>query len=319
MYKATGVTLGEGTFSKVMEVTKDGVLYAKKQFYDHDRGSSVKLFERQVMEMLKPCPYIVSLVDVEENGDLIMTKMDGSLLDLMRLFRCLPEPMLIDMTYHVLSALKFLYRHGLVHCDVKPENVLFFRTPETYSGYQFMLADFGNSRWSTDLDYTPIQTLEYRCVENLLGLTLLDTCCDIMSLGCMLCEAVTGLYVVRAEEDETYKHIVCLLEAVGKKILATCDASELPQLAEYMDGVVTEDGIAPLFPYYYKKYGYKHGSELTDLIQQMLLPFPKQRIHVLDALDHPWFFDESSEDEISEDEMCDEYEFPLECGLIASL
>lgn len=291
MYEPTGITLGEGTFAKVIEVVKDGVVYAKKQFNENIEENN-KQYERRMMEMTKKCKYIIHLVDVEENGDLITTKMDGTLLDLINSYKyvrkCIPELVLMDMTRHVLLGLSFLSKHNIVHCDLKPENILYKRTSNTQSGYQFVVSDLGNSLFASNTNRLAIQTVEYRCMENLLGSTRLDTCCDIMSLGCILFECVVGYYIVYATDEEKYKHVMNLLDAVGNKILKQCDTSELPEIREYLDDVITEDGIAPLLPYYYKKNGYVCGTELTDLILSMLIPFPTQRISLDDALDHSW-------------------------------
>ena len=286
MYTATGITLGEGRFGKVVEVVKDGVLYARKEYIEGEMSGEDMANERYMMEQAKGCPYLIQLIKVEPNGDLVMNRMDGNLLDLMRDFQCIPEPVLVDMTRHVLSGLAFLSTKNIVHCDLKPENILYERTE---SGYKFMIGDFGNSRHTCVMDRPYfIQTNEYRCIENVIGTTILDTCCDIMSLGCILFECITSSYIVYAEKEETYKHVMHLLDAVGTKRLAEYDASELPELAEYLPHVGTKDGISPILPYYYKRYGYKEGASLTELIQNMLVPFPKQRIRAHDALSHPW-------------------------------
>lgn len=43
--------------------------------------------------------------------------------------------------HQMLQALDFLAAHGIVHRDVKPENILYTSLPESY--YQFQLSDFG--------------------------------------------------------------------------------------------------------------------------------------------------------------------------------
>jgi len=294
MYTATGVKLGDGRFGHVVEVSKDGVLYARKEFIEGEMSYENKAMEREMMERVKGCPHLIQLVDVEENGDLVMERMDGSLWDLMREFQCVPEPILQDMTHHVLSGLMALKRCGIVHCDLKPENILYRHTKLTRSGYAFVIGDLGNANEQGSMTrHFPIQTTEYRCIENVLGTTCMDTCCDMMSLGLILFEAVVGCYIVHtnyasSEEEQTYKHVMNVLDAVGKNRLARYDTSELPELETYLHDVVTIEGIDTLFPYYFKRYGYLNGEQLIDLIQSMLVPFPLQRIRVVDAMMHPW-------------------------------
>ena len=289
MYTDTGIMLGEGRFGKVVEVIKDGILYVRKEYIEGEMSRENMANELYMMNQIKGCPYLIQIVDIEPNGDLVMERMDGTLLDLIREFQCIPEPILIDMTRHVLSGLAFLATKKIVHCDLKPENILYKKT-DTSSGYMFVIGDFGNSSNNVMEQHYYIQTNEYRCIENVLGTTVLDTCCDIMSLGCILFECITSAYIVYAEKQETYKHVMNLLDAVGSTRLSQYDVSEIPELAEYISDVLTKDGISPLMPYYYKRYGYTEGESLTELIQSMIVPFPKQRIHVHDALAHPWLY-----------------------------
>ena len=91
------------------------------------------------------------------------------------------------VTRQVLIALEFVHRLGLVHSDVKPENILL----SSYSRAQVKLIDFGSSCYLTDRQSSYIQSRSYRAPEVVLGLPY-DGRIDIWSLGCVVAEMFTG-------------------------------------------------------------------------------------------------------------------------------
>eukprot|EP00977_Amphora_coffeiformis_P011182 scaffold2671_cov167-Amphora_coffeaeformis.AAC.20 len=96
-------------------------------------------------------------------------------------------PRLAYVTRQVLVALEFVHRLGLVHSDVKPENILL----SSYSRAQVKLIDFGSSCYLTDRQSSYIQSRSYRAPEVVLGLPY-DGRIDIWSLGCVVAEMYTG-------------------------------------------------------------------------------------------------------------------------------
>ena len=91
------------------------------------------------------------------------------------------------VTRQVLIALEFVHRLGLVHSDVKPENILL----SSYSRARVKLIDFGSSCYLTDRQSSYIQSRSYRAPEVVLGLPY-DGRIDIWSLGCVVAEMFTG-------------------------------------------------------------------------------------------------------------------------------
>lgn len=84
-------------------------------------------------------------------------------------------------------ALEFVHSMGLVHSDVKPENILL----ASYSRAQAKLIDFGSSCYLTDRQSSYIQSRSYRAPEVVLGLPY-DGRIDIWSIGCVIAEMFTG-------------------------------------------------------------------------------------------------------------------------------
>lgn len=96
-------------------------------------------------------------------------------------------PRLAHITRQALVALQFVHSLGLVHSDVKPENILL----SSYSRAKIKIIDFGSSCYLTDRQSSYIQSRSYRAPEVVLGLPY-DGKIDVWSLGCVVAEMFTG-------------------------------------------------------------------------------------------------------------------------------
>jgi serine/threonine protein kinase len=136
-------------------------------------------------------PNVVTVLDAgEEQGLLFVTMeyIDGT--DLARILRDqgrLAPAAAADLTAQLAFALDAAHERGLVHCDVKPGNVL-------VDARGAFLSDFGLSRaanaepargvpFAGSLDYAAPEQIEGRPV---------DARTDVYSLGCLLHHALTG-------------------------------------------------------------------------------------------------------------------------------
>jgi len=100
--------------------------------------------------------------------------------------RPIPIKKVQSMLQEMLVCLRFLKECGVVHCDIKPENILFRNDQQ--SGIK--LIDFGSAVFINDACYDYLQTRPYRCPEIILG-CVFDFAADMWSLGCVLYEIVT--------------------------------------------------------------------------------------------------------------------------------
>ncbi|KJH49487.1 kinase domain protein [Dictyocaulus viviparus] len=98
--------------------------------------------------------------------------------------------------YSMLLCLDLLQRNRLIHCDLKPENVLLKQ--QGRSGIKVI--DFGSSCFDDQRIYTYIQSRFYRAPEVILG-SKYSMPIDMWSLGCILAELLTG-YPLLPGEDE---------------------------------------------------------------------------------------------------------------------
>ncbi|KAL3923619.1 MAG: hypothetical protein SGILL_001554 [Bacillariaceae sp.] len=96
-------------------------------------------------------------------------------------------PRLAYLTRQCFVALRFVHKLGLVHSDIKPENILL----GSYSRAKIKVIDFGSSCYLTDRQSSYIQSRSYRAPEVVLGLPY-DGKIDVWSLGCVVAEMYTG-------------------------------------------------------------------------------------------------------------------------------
>jgi predicted Ser/Thr protein kinase len=112
----------------------------------------------------------------------------GSLMDLVQTEAPIAPDRAVKLATQIADALDYGHRHGIVHCDVKPQNVLLDETGRP------KLVDFGISRTLSAtgaLTDTITGTAGYIAPEQLLG-ERLDGRADIYSLGCVVYELLTG-------------------------------------------------------------------------------------------------------------------------------
>jgi hypothetical protein len=107
-------------------------------------------------------------------------------------------PRLKKIMKQVLEALHFIHGLNLIHCDVKPENIVI----KSYSRCEVKLIDFGSSCYTHDHATSYIQSRSYRAPEVILALAY-NQKIDIWSLGAVLAELFTGYVLFQNESIQT--------------------------------------------------------------------------------------------------------------------
>jgi serine/threonine protein kinase/tetratricopeptide (TPR) repeat protein len=140
-------------------------------------------------------PHILPLYDSGEAGGLlfyVMPNMEGnSLRERLDRERQLPLPDALVIARQVASALDYAHRHGVVHRDVKPENILLHEGAA-------MVADFGIGKalstqgGSITQTGIAVGTPAYMSPEQASGESDVDGRSDLYSLGCVLYEMLAG-------------------------------------------------------------------------------------------------------------------------------
>lgn len=111
-------------------------------------------------------------------------------------------------SHSLLQCLDALNRNKIIHCDMKPENVLLKQ--QGRSGLKVI--DFGSSCYEHQRIYTYIQSRFYRAPEVILGAKY-GMPIDMWSLGCILAELLTGFPLLPGEDEAD--QLACIMELLG--------------------------------------------------------------------------------------------------------
>lgn len=111
-------------------------------------------------------------------------------------------------SHSLLQCLEALNRNKIIHCDMKPENILL--KLQGRSGLKVI--DFGSSCYEKNRVYTYIQSRFYRAPEVILGAKY-GMPIDMWSLGCILAELLTGFPLLPGEDEAD--QLACIMELLG--------------------------------------------------------------------------------------------------------
>lgn len=143
----------------------------------------------------------------EEFKCLVFEIMSHSLYDLLRVTNLSGVSIKLTRKFaiQIMHALEYTKSLGIIHCDVKPENVLLCH-PERSA---VKLIDFGSACKCGRQQFSYVQSRFYRAPEVMLGMEY-GPAIDMWSAGCMLYELRTGkpLFTGWSEHDQ-----LCRIEA----------------------------------------------------------------------------------------------------------
>ncbi|KAI5960568.1 uncharacterized protein KGF55_004461 [Candida pseudojiufengensis] len=113
----------------------------------------------------------------------------------------------------IMNGLSFLHKLKIMHCDIKPENLMIKLPSDPKSNELIVkIIDFGSSCFEDEKMYTYIQSRFYRAPEIIIG-SIYDNKIDIWSLGCVLCELFIGSPILPGKNE--IDQIGLILEIFG--------------------------------------------------------------------------------------------------------
>ena len=194
------------------------------------------------------------------------------------------EHFLKNISFQILSGLKYLHENNIIHRDLKLENILYDSKKNIAK-----IGDFGLSRqFDYDLStiYTDVGTYPYKPPELLLGLTHYSTSFDIWSTGCILVEICIGTHLFG--KNNALEVIKLMYEIFG-----SFNEDTLPGFKNFPNSKILETlppikGIG-LVKYIQEKKKFDVHDDFYNLIEKMLCIDPTKRINAKDCLAHRWF------------------------------
>ncbi|CAD8177307.1 unnamed protein product [Paramecium pentaurelia] len=264
---------GEGTFSEVI----------KAQSIKTNQLVAIKCMKQvfQTIDQLQNHEHIIKLIEVlydEPTGRLalVFELMEQNLYEHIKGRKIpLKQEKIRSYTYQLLKAIDFMHSNNIFHRDIKPENILLL-------GDHLKLADLGSCKGIySKHPYTEyISTRWYRSPECLMTDGYYDSKMDIWGAGCVLFEitALFPLFPGSNELDQVHR-IHNILGTPNPKVLDRFRKHATHMEINFPYKVGT--GLDNLIPHAPK--------DLVDLIKQMLVYDPEERINAKQALRHPYF------------------------------
>ena len=193
--------LGEGAYGEVWLAREDKTgKHVAIKFYTHRRGLDWSLLNREVekLALLYTSRNIVRLIDVGWQSDpphYVMEYLERGSLETL-LAEGTPEPEeAVRIIRSVCQALVHAHGRGVLHCDLKPANVLLD------SDLEPRLCDFGQSRLSHEQN-PALGTLFYMAPEQASLDAIPDARWDVYALGALLFQLLTGHPPYRTPKNE---------------------------------------------------------------------------------------------------------------------
>lgn len=194
-----GEIIGTGGFGEVLEAKRleDDWLCAIKRLLSSNDEDDQKRFKREVrMQTQLRHRNVVQIIKYSLEDDPPWFVMPRALFNLKEYLNNNKGEDELWIFYQIAAGLKHAHDNGVIHRDLKPKNVLFFRDQD--NRLYVSLSDFGLGRFvsrdSTSLTKTniPMGTIEYMAPEQYTDAKNVDSKADIYAIGKILYEILTG-------------------------------------------------------------------------------------------------------------------------------
>ena len=114
----------------------------------------------------------------------------------------------------LLQAVEQVHYLGIIHCDIKPENILVkIKLDKDKSDILIKLTDFGSACLKNTLIFSQVQSLFYRAPEVILGMPYTQAI-DIWSIGLVTAELFLGKPLLPGYSE--YDQLAKIIKIIGK-------------------------------------------------------------------------------------------------------
>lgn len=197
--------VGRGSYGVVKKTLLDGQLVAVKQIHKQYFNP----LEASIMTTYN-CALLNRALHIEfDDKGIYLIYQELAVSDLKEKIRAghIPESTKKTWMIDICEALLFLRKENIIHCDIKPSNVL------VYEDNTVKLSDFGCSTLigieKTGTRSDVCGTLSYTAPEVLTGGDV-SHMADIWSLGCLFYELMTGSKLIRITSEDNRSKLLAL-------------------------------------------------------------------------------------------------------------
>jgi len=292
-YRRTQI-LGQGAYGKVYkgQDIRTGQIVALKRALTTSEEEGIPpttLREISILKSISECEFIVKLLDVvsarTRTGKsilyIIFQYLDCDLKSFMINTRGkgkgLDKIVAKNFFFQLLIGLKHCHNNGIMHRDLKPQNLLIENRKK------IKIADFGLSRnFSIPVGkYThEVVTLWYRAPEILLGAKSYSTPIDTWSVGCIFGEILTGRPIFCGESE--IEQLLAIF-----KMLGTPNEKNWPGVNAFKDWHEFPQWLPKKFETIFPKI----DGESIDFLKLFLRLNPLKRVTIIEAIHNPYFDD----------------------------
>lgn len=292
--------IGEGSYGKVMECIdkKTGITVAVKKFKKSGMENKfvriTAMREKRCLEILKThedeqgtgTEYLVEYIEgFYEEGllHLVFEFIGDSLLDVLgETRRGFSLETLRRYMFHMILALNKIHELGIIHRDIKLENLLIDKEQNLLK-----LCDFGSVaiiKQYTDRMLTEyVATRWYRSPEILVGATY-GKSADIWAAGCVMAEMTDSYPLFPGTSNiDMFHQIQKVLGPLPDDHLALFEINK--RYESYVFPVIAQTTSLS------KKYSNKLDTMAIDFLERCLEVDPAKRITTTEALEHPFLSD----------------------------
>ncbi|MDP2437474.1 MAG: PDK1 family serine/threonine-protein kinase [archaeon] len=193
-----GRTLGEGAFAVVKEAFSFGRVYALKILDKKlviSQNELTNVFREKTILQKMSHPGIVQLhmtaMDDRSLYFLLEYCANGELFDLIKKYGRFSENVAKFYTAEILEALEHIHSHGIVHRDMKPENILLDQN------WHIKITDFGTAKEigatvRPELVRSSFVGTSHYLSPEILNEDKVSTSSDIWALGCIVYQMLVG-------------------------------------------------------------------------------------------------------------------------------
>tara|TARA_R110000824_G_scaffold352880_1_gene539965 strand:+ start:223 stop:1311 length:1089 start_codon:yes stop_codon:yes gene_type:complete len=182
----------------------------------------------------------------------------------------------------ILQCLQAVHAQNIIHCDLKPENIVLTKKEESVK-----VIDFGSSCYVSTKNHSYIQSRYYRSPEIILALGY-NSSIDIWSFACIIIEILTGEVIFPGSNESTMMEF--FVQYLGHPDVDF--AMKSPRILKFFmyDGIDLNIYInVPRKPKSFEDILDKYSPDLTDLIKKCLTWYPSERLTASEALQHKFF------------------------------